>query len=214
MKTDQLIDMLSTNLEPVKRGQIGKTLAGALVLGGAAAFCVMLTTVGLRTEPGDPSHHLSFLALKLLFTLSLTGMGTALLLRLVRPGREGRRLFNLTFLPFVVIGFAGAAALALERPMAWGRMLLGMNWMTCLFCIPLFAVIPFVALIWVLRKGAPTDLKRTGAIAGLVAGALGATAYAFHCGDDSMPFIAIWYGAMVALCAFIGALLGPRLLRW
>jgi hypothetical protein len=89
-----------------------------------------------------------------------------------------------------------------------------MNWATCLFCIPLFAAIPFVALIWVLRKGAPTDLKRTGAIAGLVAGALGATAYAFHCGDDSMPFIAIWYGAMVALCAFIGALLGPRLLRW
>jgi uncharacterized membrane protein YfcA len=58
------------------------------------------------------------------------------------------------------------------------------------------------------------DLKRTGAMAGLVAGALGATAYAFHCGDDSIPFIAIWYGAMVALCAFIGALLGPRLLRW
>jgi hypothetical protein len=164
VKTDQLIDMLSANLEPVKRGQIGKALAWALVV-GAAAFCVMLATVGLRTEPGDASH-LSFLALKLLFTLSLIGMGSALLLRLVRPGRDGRRLFNLTFLPFVVIGLAGAAALALEHPMAWGRMLLGMNWMTCLFCIPLFAVIPFVALIWVLRKGAPTDLKRTGAIAG------------------------------------------------
>jgi hypothetical protein len=29
-----------------------------------------------------------------------------------------------------------------------------------------------------------------------------------------MPFIAIWYGAMVALCAFVGALFGPRLPRW
>jgi hypothetical protein len=67
---------------------------------------------------------------------------------------------------------------------------------------------------WFLRKGAPTDLKRAGAIAGLVAGALGATAYAFHCLDDSIPFIAVWYGAMVALCASIGAFLGPRLLRW
>src|SRR5882724_554523 len=121
MKTDHLINILSTNLEPVKHGQLGKTLAWALVVGGSAAFCLMLTTVGLRTEPGDASH-LSFLALKLLFTLSLIGMGTALLLRLVRPGRDGRRLFNLTFLPFVVIGLAGAAALALERPMAWGRM--------------------------------------------------------------------------------------------
>jgi hypothetical protein len=59
-----------------------------------------------------------------------------------------------------------------------------------------------------------TDLKRTGAIAGLVAGALGATAYAFHRPDDSIPFIAVWYGAMIALCASIGALLGPRLMRW
>src|SRR6266576_3253911 len=110
--------MLSTNLEPVQRRQVGKTLAWALIVGGAAAFCVMLTTVGLRTEPGD-AFHLSFLALKLLFTLSLIGMGTALLLRLVRPGRDGRQLFKLTFLPFVVIVLAGAAVLSLERPMAW-----------------------------------------------------------------------------------------------
>jgi len=65
-----------------------------------------------------------------------------------------------------------------------------------------------------LRKGAPTNLRRAGAIAGLVAGALGATAYAFHCPDDSVPFIAIWYGTLVALCGAIGAMLGPRLLRW
>ena len=46
---------------------------------------------------------------------------------------------------------------------------------------------------------------------GLVAGALGATAYAFHCPDDSVPFIAIWYGTLVVLCGVIGAILGPRL---
>jgi Negative regulator of sigma F len=39
-----------------------------------------------------------------------------------------------------------------------------------------------------------TNLRLTGAIAGLLAGALGATAYAFHCSDDSVPFIAFWYG--------------------
>jgi len=65
-----------------------------------------------------------------------------------------------------------------------------------------------------LRKGAPTNLKRTGAIAGLVAGALGAMAYAFHCPDDFLPFLAFWYGGLIALCAFIGAKFGPRLLRW
>lgn len=211
MKTDQLINLLSTNVEPVKSGQIRKTLAFAIVAGGAAAFCVMLGTVGLRS---GPTFSLNFLAVKLLFTLCLLGMGTLLLARLARPGQSGKKLSPLTFLPFLVIAITVAVALGFEKPMMWGRMLLGMNWVTCLLCIPLFAVVPFAALIWFLRKGAPTDLKRTGAIAGLVAGALGATAYAFHCPDDSIPFIAVWYGAMVALCASIGALLGPRLLRW
>jgi len=40
--------------------------------------------------------------------------------------------------------------------------------------------------------GLITARRVAGAIAGLVAGSLGATAYAFHCPDDSVPFIAIW----------------------
>jgi len=38
MKTNHLIDILSTNLEPVKRGQVGKTLAWALIIGGGGRF--------------------------------------------------------------------------------------------------------------------------------------------------------------------------------
>jgi len=213
MKTDQLIDMLSTNVEPVKGGQVWKPLIWALAIGGVASFCVMLATVGLRTEAAGVSH-LGFLALKVLFMLSLVGVGTALLIKLIRPGQDGRKLFTFIFLPFLAAGLAGIVALALEPSAAWHPMILGTQWVTCLYCIPLFAIVPFAVLIWALRKGAPTNLKRTGAIAGLVAGALGATAYAFHCPDDSLPFIAIWYGAMVLLCAWIGARLGPRLLRW
>jgi hypothetical protein len=213
MKTDQLIDMLSTNVEPVKSGQIWKPLIWALAIGGAASFCVMLATVGLRTDAAG-GVHIGFLALKLLFMLSVISTGTALLMKLIRPGQEARKLFRFLFLPFLVAGFVGAVALALEPSAAWHPMILGTQWVTCLYCIPLFAIVPFSALIWALRKGAPTNLKRTGAIAGLVAGGVGATAYAFHCPDDSLPFIAVWYGAMILVCAWIGARLGPRLLRW
>lgn len=211
MKTDHLIDMLSTNVEPVKTIQIRKTLTLALMIGGAAAFCLMLGTVGLRS---GLTTSLGFLALKLVFTLSLITLGTLLLARLARPGQRSKKLSSLALVPFLVLACAGVAALGFHGPMAWGKMLFGMNWLTCLLCIPMFAVIPFAALVWFLRKGAPTELKLTGAIAGLVAGALGATAYAFHCPDDAVPFIAIWYGGMVGLCALIGALVGPRLLRW
>jgi len=213
MKTDQLIDMLSTNVEPVPPGGLRKTLLGALVAGGVAAFCLMLATVGLRTGVTD-GFLPGYLTVKLLFTLSLIGVGAALLERLMRPGQDGRKLFAFVFLPFLIVVCAGVASLVFGQPMAWGRMMFGMQWATCLLCIPLFAVVPFAALIWALRKGAPTNLRRAGAIAGFVAGALGATAYAFHCPDDSVPFIAIWYGTLVALCGAIGAMLGPRLLRW
>jgi hypothetical protein len=70
------------------------------------------------------------------------------------------------------------------------------------------------SLIWALRKGAPTNLMRTGAIAGLVAGALGAAVFAFHHPGGSIPFIALWYGGSILLCALVGAILGSRLLRW
>ena len=213
MKTDQLIDMLSTNVEPVQQGRLRKTLVWALVVGGGAAFCVMLATVGFRTGLTD-GFLPGYLTLKLLFTVSLVGVGAVLLERLMRPGQDGRKLFAFVFLPFIIVVCAGVASLVFGQPMAWGRMIFGMQWATCLLCIPLFAVVPFAALIWALRKGAPTDLRRAGAIAGLVAGALGATAYAFHCPDDSVPFIAIWYGTLVALCGVLGAMVGPRLLRW
>jgi hypothetical protein len=54
----------------------------------------------------------------------------------------------------------------------------------------------------------------TGAIAGLVAGALGAAVFALHHPGGSIPFIALWYSGPVILCTLVGALLEPRLLRW
>ena len=211
MKTDQLIEILSRNVEPVKPGHLQKTLVWALLAGGVGAFGVMLGTVGLRPD-GLP--HLEFLSLRLVFTFSLIAIGAASLARLIRPGQRAGKLAALTVLPFLVMIAGGAIAIGFGGPMAWGRMLFGMNWMTCLLCIPLFAVPPFIALIWFLRDGAPTSLRLTGAIAGLLAGALGATAYAFHCPDDSVPFIVFWYVSMIGLCSLVGALLGPKLLRW
>src|SRR5260370_30128265 len=213
MKTENLIDMLSTNVAQLKRGQIQRVMALAFVIGGAASFCVMLATVGLRSEAAG-GFHIGFLALKLLFTLRLMALGTVSLAKLIRPGQNERKLFALIFVPFLVAAFLGALALALEPSASWKQMVLGAQWAPCLYCIPLFAVLPFAALILALRRGAPVNLKRTGAIAGLVAGALGAAVYAFHCSDDSLPFIAVWYGGMIALCAWIGSKLGPWLLRW
>jgi len=213
MNTDRLVEILATNLEPVKRGYLGKILGWALFTGAVAAFLTMLATLGLRPGPFEGTH-LGFMAIKILFTISLVVVGAALLLRLIRPGQTGRRLSLLLFLPFIAIGLAAITARAVGGAAPWCNVAQGTQWTTCILCIPLLALIPFALLIWALRNGAPTNLRQTGAVVGLVAGAMGATVYAFHCADDSVPFIAIWYGGSIALCTFVGAQLGPRLLRW
>ncbi len=89
MKTDQLIDLLSTNVEPVKSGYLKKTLVYALLIGGVAAFCVMLTTVGLRSQASDKLDPRYFI-LKLLFTISLVALRGPLLVNMLRPGQCGQ----------------------------------------------------------------------------------------------------------------------------
>jgi hypothetical protein len=93
-------------------------------------------------------------------------------------------------------------------------MIVGDQWLECLISIPIIAIVPFTISMWVVRRAAPTDLARAGAFAGLAAGGMSAMAYALHCTDDSLPFIAVWYGGTIVLCILAGAILGPRLLRW
>jgi hypothetical protein len=216
VNTERLIDVLSSNLEPARHGRFGKTLSLSMVTGGAAAFVLMLATVGPRPDLGSTAH-LEWLALKLVFALSVIGTAAPLLLRSTRPGLENATNWAVVFLPCLAAIAVAIAMLLLGSPRAWRGMLLGARTVSsahCSLCIPFFASIPFSALIWALRKGAPTRLKLCGAIAGIVAGGFGAAAYGLSCTSDTIPFIAIWYSAAIMLCAVIGAQLGPRLLRW
>ena len=213
MKTDDLIDLLGANVEPVKGGHLRQTLLVALAVGGIAAFCLMLAMLGLPRGSLD-ADFIGFKAVALVFTLGLVATGASFLVRAARPGEPGRRPLALIGLLFLAIVLAGLVALVLTRPAAWGGMVFGPQWAACLVCIPLFSLAPFAALIWALRKGAPTNLGLTGAVAGLVAGAVGAAVIALHHPGGSLPFIALWYGGPIVLCALAGAVLGPRVLRW
>jgi hypothetical protein len=207
VNTDRLIDLLSANLEPVGRIRFGKTLLLAMLTGIAAALVLMWITIGPRADR-DSTAHLGWTAVKLLFALSVIGTATPLLLKSMRPGLEEETHPGIVFLPFLAAIAAALAMLLFVTPQTWREMLGGATSASaarCLLCITFFAVVPFAALIWAIRQGAPTRLSLTGAIAGVVAGGLGAAAYAFACRSDTIPFIAVCYGAAIALCAFIGA---------
>jgi hypothetical protein len=213
MKTDELIAMLGTNVEAVKGGQLRNALAIALAVGAVTAVCLMLAVLG---PPNDAlgSEYIATKLVTLAFTLALVAAGASFLMRAARPGKPGRRPLIIVGLLFLAIVSAGIVVLLVTHPVAWGALVFGPQWAACLFCIPLFSLTPFAVLVLALRRGAPTNLTLTGAMTGLVAGALGAAAVAIHHPGGSLPFIAFWYGGPIALCALAGAFLGPRLLRW
>ena len=107
-----------------------------------------------------------------------------------------------------------ASELYVLPPELWMTNLVGKNAAFCLRTIPMLALGPLLCLLYVLRRGAPTHPGRTGAWAGLAAGAIGATWYAAHCPDDSPLFVAVWYSLGMLMMTLAGYVSGRHLLRW
>jgi len=213
MKTDDLVALLSTNPEPVDRGSVVRTLCVALAAGSTIALGIALVGLGVRPDVMT-AHALFFLAVKLLFAIAIVSLALVYLTRLARPGGERRTSSLLVATPFQVIVVLAAISLWFAPNSHWDRMIVGDQWLECLVSVPIIAIVPFAVSIWAVRRAAPTDLARTGAFAGLIAGGVSAMGYALHCTDDSLPFVAVWYGGTIVLCTLAGAALGPRLLRW
>jgi hypothetical protein len=213
MKTDELIDVLSTNVERVDTNKVSRNLQLAIVGGLILALITGLAFLGVRWDLRDPSAF-GFLVLKIGFGVAVILLGSHFLLKHARPGGELRSWISLTAVPFVgVMALAGISLISAPAS-HWDHMMMGDGWLECLLSIPVIAVVPFTVIMWAVRMAAPTNLTRTGALAGLVAGGISAVAYALHCTDDSLPFVALWYGGTVALCTIAGALSGHKLLRW
>ncbi len=214
MKTDDLVAFLSTNIEPpVDRGSVVRTFCVAVAAGIVVALGIAFVGLGVRTDL-TTTRALGFLAVKLAFAIGIVGLGLVYLTRLARPGGERRISSFVVAVPFLVVLLLAAVSLGSAPRTHWDRMIVGNDWLECLLSIPIIAIVPFAASIWAVRKAAPTNLARAGAFAGLIAGGVSAMAYALHCTDDSLPSIAVWYGATIVLCTLAGAALGPRLLRW
>ena len=213
MKTDDLINLLGTNIEPVRGGQLRNTLLAGLAVGALAALCLTLMFFG-APEMAFGGENFGLKVVGLAFALGLITAGTSFLFRAARPGEPGRKPLMFIGLLFVAAVAACIATLAVSDPASWRSAVFGPHWAACLLCIPLFAIAPFASLMWALRREAPTNPVWTGAVIGIVAGALAAAAYTLHQPAGSIPFIVFWYGGPVVVCAVIGAILGPRLLRW
>jgi hypothetical protein len=212
MRTDDLIAQLSTGLEPVKTGAATRTLLVSVGVGVAASLALMLSYMGLRYDFATAIASFG-LWMKVTYTFAIAGFGLWLVERAGRPGADMTRPMAMLALP--VLAIALLAALQLSAPGAdMNRMMMGTSSDVCATNILIVAGPTLLAAFWALRQLAPTRLTLAGAGAGLFAGAVGATIYAFHCMEATAPFIAVWYTLGIALTTIVGAALGRFLLRW
>ena len=213
MRTDELIAILSRDEPGPGEPSPGRVVALVALAAFAVTLGLVVASIGARADvaaiwrvPDAIVKHVSLL----LLAIALTGAFVASL----KPGLRDGRFAGLALLVVAAVAVLAAVELALAPAGGRAAAVVGRNWLACLVFVPGFAVLPFVALAVAGRAGAPVDPARSGALAGLAAGALSAAAYALHCTDDAAPFLLVWYGIAIGACTLAGRLLGPKLLRW
>jgi hypothetical protein len=212
MRTDDLIGQLSANLEPVKRGAMGRLLLGTVAIGIIGSAVVMLGVLGPR--PDFSSAITSFgMWTKLAYTFAVAVFAFFLVERAGRPGADMSKPALLLALP--ILSIVLLAVMQMNAPGAdMPKLVLGHSSRVCAFLVTVTALPTLAATFLALRRLAPTRLTQAGAMAGLFAGGAGAFVYSFHCTENTAPFIAIWYSLGILLTMAVGALLGRYFLRW
>jgi hypothetical protein len=211
VNTTELIEALARGAGPAPRFAASKRLGWAALAG--LVLCVFLCLTLFAPIPRD---MLATTApwLKLAYTGALGVTAWWLMARLSRPLARLAAPVRGLALVVIVMGCIGIAAWLGTPANDRMTMLVGHTWLTCPTRIFSLSVPVLVGLLWVLRGLAPTRLSAAGLAAGLLAGALAAFGYALVCRELSASFVAVWYSVGIGLAALLGALLGPRALRW
>lgn len=189
----------------LRGGLVRAWLAG--LVGAAALFALLLAPrPDLASAVAKPAFWL-----KLLIVGATAATAATALASVARPLPQ-RSLLSLLVAPLLLalgllLQFASIPAFAGGAdPVFRGLM--------CTCFIPLLSAPVAVCLLIAMRRGAPAHPGLAGAVAGLAAGGLGATLYAFACPADSPAFIATWYSLAIGIVTIACYAIGRRALRW
>lgn len=213
MKTDQLIELLSSNVGTAEQGAVERRVALAMGAGAVGALALMLVFFGLNRALSSYVLLPAFW-IKIAFAASLLTGGLVLLIRLARPGTTVGASKWLPAAPVLLLWLLACVTLALAEPSDRVHLILGNSARSCPLNIALLSSPAFIASLWALKHLAPTRLRLAGGVVGLTAGALGALVYGLHCPELASPFLAVWYVLGILIPTLLGAAIGPRVLRW
>ncbi len=212
MTTDEFISTLAADTSspgPAPRRLLWLAVAAGAMI-AAALFWVLL---GPRPDIAQAAQTPRFL-FKFIVSLTLAAGAFVTLRRIIRPEMSDRPLNAVLMAAPILLLLAVVLELVTVPDAQWVSRWIGQNSVHCMTFIPVLSLGPLVALLLILRTGASVRPALTGAIAGLLAGGIGAVFYAAHCPDDSPLFVACWYTISVTMVMMVGALSGARVLRW
>ena len=210
MKTDDLINVLSA--DSAGPPFLARNWAVAIGVGLLIPILLIVLTFGFRPDLGRALETWRVLV-KFAVTASLAVSCVAMARQINRPEPSSMPYWPAVGTLAILFG-AIVLEMLLVPETEWWRRMVGTNALWCLALVPALSLVPLAIILQIFKYGATTRPGFAGGIAGLLSGALGASAYALHCTDDSPFFVLLWYGLGIAAVTTIGGLLGRRILRW
>lgn len=211
MKTEQLIRVLATGAGPAPTHRVPLRIGVALAGGAIASTLACCMTLGVN--PALTTMGMG-LAVKLAYVVGVLVASVWWLGRTARPAAHWHKAAGAVVLVAVLMAMWAGMTVGTAPADARPALLFGQSWASCLWRVAVLSLPTWVLALWALRGLAPTRPRLAGFVAGLFSGSVGALGYALFCPELSPAFVSIWYSLGMLIPAAVGALLGPRLLRW
>ena len=215
MRSDDIVDSLSLNprcklhTRPTERLVLASVVS--LVIVGSLSIGLLGDSANQLTEGSVHNHGF---ILNFIFIVSVAACALAIVRDLSVPARLTSLSNSVLAAPFVLMLVVVLHELAGSSLHELSRGARQVSWLSCFWQITVLATPAFVVLTYGVRSLAPTNLRRTGAYIGMLAGALGGMGHCLHVATEPAVFGAILYTGVIVSMMLIGALIGPRVLRW
>lgn len=212
MKTDELIAKIAGDGRPVRRlPPPARRLASWLVITlplVAAIVALMTPRPDLAQQLADPRFQTEQLA------ALATAMAAAFAaFSAVVPGRPRWPLF-MPLIPLAVwLASLGQDCIRIWLVSGPEGLRIGWDWV----CIPAIAMVgaaPAIAIVIMLRRGAPVLPHAAVALGALAAAALGNFGLRFFHTEDAGIMVLVWQFGTVALLSVLSGCVGRRILTW
>nr|WP_245355651.1 DUF1109 domain-containing protein [Rhizobium leguminosarum] len=202
-----------SDLTPVPRNALWRRFALGILPALGFSLLLMLLVLGPRVDMPDVLM-LPVFWIKSAYNALIAIAAFLTVYRLSRPDDSEGRFFVWLALIFAAMTAFAAVQLMMAPTETYPVLILGSSALHCPLRILGFAMPVYAGMVWSLRRAAPVHLHLAGFVAGIAAGAAGAWVYSWFCTENGMPFVLIWYSLGILLTGALGAVTGPRLLRW